>query len=156
MRSTIILLMGVCADVSVERAADAMIHLWYSALLPKLDIDQIVTPAVALIRDVYMKVKDKVADTLSSKSWQFGDTTIRVVLGTKDWTEMSKLSVPKDLTAEKAQKARCAITLARKDNLDRHLFQQLPGHRVSLTTFREDGMLLPFSSSRGAFTQPNP
>ncbi|KAI8274115.1 hypothetical protein K4K60_010030 [Colletotrichum sp. SAR11_57] len=43
-----------------------------------------------------------------------------------------------------------------KDYCDRHLLLQSPSHRIALTRFCEDGLLLPFGAARDAFRHPNP
>ncbi|KAK2758931.1 mynd finger family protein [Colletotrichum kahawae] len=65
---------------------------------------------------------------------------------------------PKGLTANQAHEIRKAVTLAegRKDYRDYHLLLQSPSHRIALTRFREDGLLLPFGAARDAFRHPNP
>ena len=66
--------------------------------------------------------------------------------------------VPAALTADLASQVRTAVTLApiRKDYLERALFSKPPAWRMCTLKFRQEGLLLPYGSYRGAFDTPNP
>lgn len=157
-RNVIMLLISlVVGDVDI--AADCIIHVWYSALLRKSDLDIMQHCIRPFLEEVCHKLKGKGADTLHAKTWTFDQRSLRLVLKKSAWDDLlSFMDIPKDLTADRAYEIRKAVTLAedRKDYRDRHLLFQSAPHRIALTRFREDGLLLPFGAARDAFRYPNP
>ncbi|KAJ0336226.1 hypothetical protein KNSL1_013354 [Colletotrichum chrysophilum] len=156
-RNVIMLLISLVVD-DVDIAADCIIHVWYSALLCKSDLDMQhrIRP---VLEEVCHKLKGKGADTLQAKTWTFGQRSLRLVLKRSAWDDLlSFTDTPKGLTANRAHEIRKAVTLAesRKDYRDRHLLLQSPSHQIALTRFREDRLLLPFGAARDAFRHPNP
>ncbi|KAH0421179.1 hypothetical protein CcaCcLH18_13597 [Colletotrichum camelliae] len=157
-RNAIMLLIALVVD-DVDVAADCIIHVWYSALLRKSDLDILQHRIRPVLEEVCHKLKGKGADTLQAKTWMFGQRSLRLVLKRSAWDDLLFFTdTPKDLTANQAHEFRKAVTLAegRKDYRDRHLLLQSPSHRIALTRFREDGLLLPFGAARDAFRHPNP
>ncbi|KAH9225123.1 hypothetical protein K456DRAFT_1776129 [Colletotrichum gloeosporioides 23] len=134
-RNVIMLLISLVVD-DVNIAADCIIHVWYSALLCKSNLNIIQHRIHPVLKEVCYKLKGKGADTLQDDLLSFTDT-------------------PKGLTSNQAYDIRKAVTLAegRKDYRDRHLLLQYPSHRIALTRFREDGLLLPFGAAQ---TQTRP
>ncbi|KAF9877002.1 hypothetical protein CkaCkLH20_05268 [Colletotrichum karsti] len=157
-RNAIMLLIALVVS-DTDQAADCIIHVWYSALIRESDLEILKRQIQPLIKDVCEKVKGKPSDSLQAKTWKYGDRTVRLVLQKFMWNDLlAFLDVPPGFGVDKASKVRRAITLgeSRKDFRDRHLIFQTPSHRVALTRFREDGLLLPFGARRAEFRHPNP
>lgn len=157
-RNLLITLLALAAPAD-SQTVDCMLHLWYSATITSAHLDLIQLHVRPLIRDIVSKVKDKPDDTILGKTWTFLAGSCRTELARTQWSALLCLcEVPSQLSAEQAQRMRRAITLApqRVDHRHRHLCAQKPAHRVSLMKFREDGILLPFGSSRQAFKVANP
>ncbi|KAL2293460.1 hypothetical protein FJTKL_05361 [Diaporthe vaccinii] len=157
-RDIILLLIALVID-DIDKAIDCIIHLWYSALVRESDLDIIQKKIRPIVEDVCHKIEGKAADSLQAKTWIFGQRSLRLVLQKSAWDALlTFFDNPDGLTAERANLIRKAVTLAedRKDYRDRHLLFQAHTHRVALTRFREDGLLLPFGTPRGEFNRPNP
>lgn len=157
-RNVILLLVALVVD-DTDDAIDCIIHVWYSALLRKSDLDILQQRIRPIIEEVCHKLKGKAPNRLMAKTWTFGQRSMRLVLEKSAWDALLTFTEnPKGLTVERANEIRKSVTLAadRKDFRDRHLLFQAPFHRVALTRFREDGILLPFGASRNDFHQPNP
>ena len=156
-RNVILLLTAMCFDP--QPAAEMMIHIWYSALIPQALLASLREKVLPLLEDVRSKIHTKASNILFSKKWEFGSSTLQLVLKRDQWVMLpSYLDVPEGLSASKAQQVRKAATMAaeRKDYLDRWLCAQLPELRVSKMNFRTHGILLPFGSSKKPFDTPNP
>ncbi|PKK48400.1 hypothetical protein CI102_8134 [Trichoderma harzianum] len=134
-RNAIILLIALVSD-NADEAVDCIIHVWYSALIRKSDLDM-----------------------LQQKTWRFEKGSLRLVLPKSFWDRLlAYVSIPEGLTADQASCIRTAVTLARskRDYLDLHLIFQSPSRRVAKQRFRQDGLLLPFGAPRHEFQEPNP
>lgn len=156
-RNTILLLTALCFDP--EPAAEIMIHIWYSALIPRPLLVCLREKVLPLLVDVRSKIHPKPVNGLFSKTWKFGSCTLQLVLLRDQWVSLpSYLDVPDGLSASKAQQVRMASVMApeRKDFLDRALCTQLPEWRVSKMDFRRNGILLPFGWPKELFDTPNP
>ncbi|KAK0861635.1 hypothetical protein LTR87_016882 [Friedmanniomyces endolithicus] len=141
------------------QAVDCMLHIWYSAMITPAHADFLQTKLRPLISDVVLKIERKAPDAVLGKTWIFSAETCRAELTKSQWDSLLPyFEVPAALTTERAQQIRTAITLTPEchDHRDRHLCAQKPAHRACLWEFREDGILLPFSSSREPFVVPNP
>ncbi|GIJ91024.1 hypothetical protein Asppvi_009989 [Aspergillus pseudoviridinutans] len=157
-RNAILLLIALILE-EVDEAVDCIIHLWYSAFVRESDVDVLRHRIRPLIEDVCKKIKDKKPESLLAKTWTFGRHSLRVILERSSWDRLlSFVDPPASLTADRAREVRAAITLAesRKDYRDRYMYCQSPSHRIAFNKFREDGILLPFGSSRHEFREPNP
>ncbi len=157
-RNAIMLLIVLIVD-NTELAVDCIIHIWYSALIRKSDLDILQQQIRPLIEDVCGKIKDKAPGSVMAKTWQFGQRSLRLVLEKSSWHRLlSFAAIPKGLTAEEANLVRRTVTLAesRKDYRDRHFLFQAPSVRIAKQRFREDGLLLPFGCQRDEFREPNP
>jgi hypothetical protein len=155
----IILLLTALIVEQVDEAVDCIIHVWYSAFVRESHIDLLRHRVRPLIEDVCNKIKDKKPGSLLGKTWTFGRHSLRVVLERSSWDRLLCLvDPPAGLTADHARELRAAITLAesRKDYRDRYMYCQSPSYRIAFKKFREDGLLLPFGSSRSEFREPNP
>lgn len=156
-RNAILLLTALRFDP--ESAAEIMVHIWYSALIPQPLLLCLRENLLPLLEDVRSKIRAKPFNGLFSRTWIFGSRTLQLVLRRDQWVSLpSYLDVPKGLSASKAHQVRMASTMApeRKDYLERALCAQLPGWRVSKMDFRMNGILLPFGSSKKLFDTPNP
>ncbi|KAK4068705.1 uncharacterized protein Triagg1_7065 [Trichoderma aggressivum f. europaeum] len=157
-RNAIILLITLVSD-NMDEAVDCMIHVWYSALIRKSDLDMIQQKVRPLVENICEKIKDKNPDSILGKTWKFGNRSLRLVLRKSLWDRLlAYMTVPQGLTAERASRIRTAVTLdeSRKDYLDMHLLFQSPYRRVAKHRFRADGLLLPFGAPRHEFQEPNP
>ena len=82
-----------------------------------------------------------------------------MVLTKEQWDHLLPyFEIPEGLLVAQAQVIRLSTTLApeRKDYLERTLLSKPPAWRVCSVKFQNDGMLLPFGSSRQEFESPNP
>lgn len=157
-RNVIMLLIGLVVD-STSEAVDCILHVWYSALIRKCDLDILQQRIRPLIEAVCAKIKDKAPSSRLGKTWEFGQRSLRLVLEKSAWESLLRfMDVPNGLKAEQANQIRLAVTLAesRKDYRDRHMLFQSPPRRIAKIRFRSDGLLLPFGARRHAFQIPNP
>jgi hypothetical protein len=144
-----------------EEAAECVLHLWYSALIPQTCL-QTLSKLGDLIGDVCSKIKNKPDHSMLGKTWTFaqGKGSLRVLLNKGMWDSLlSYLTVPEGLTADRAERVRSSIMDApqRVDHVHRRLFQQMkPSWRICTHKFRQDGILLPFGQPRNQYTVPNP
>lgn len=152
-RNVIMLLVAFVVD-NIDEAVDCIIHIWYSALIRKSDLDILQQRIRPLIENVCEKIKDKAPTSQLAKSWAFGQHSLRLVLQKSSWDSLlSSMDIPEGLTAERARQLRGYVTVSasRKDYRDRHLLFQSPSRRIVKKRFWEDGLLLPFGSRRGDF-----
>ncbi|OBT63191.1 hypothetical protein VE03_07739 [Pseudogymnoascus sp. 23342-1-I1] len=157
-RNVIILLIALTVENSDE-AIDCIIHIWYSALIRKSDLEILQQRIRPLIESVCEKTKNKTPTSLLGKTWTFGQRSLRLVLEKSSWDNLlSYMDIPAGLTMERANQIRTAITLAesRKDYRDRYLLFQTPSRRIAKNRYWGDGLLLPFGSPRVDFQEPNP
>jgi hypothetical protein len=156
-RNAILLLIAL--SLEPNEAVAIMIHVWYSALLPRVMIDTLHRLVLGRISDVCEKIKDKPSTSIQAKTFYFGRRSLRLVLKKQQWDELKEYcNVPQDLTKDDAQAIRRRIMLApeRVDYLHRALCNQPSQFRVATVTFRKDGILLPHGTSRQEFDTPNP
>ncbi|KAI9679628.1 MAG: hypothetical protein M1829_001590 [Trizodia sp. TS-e1964] len=157
-RNAIILLLALVIEDG-EEAVDCIIHVWYSALIRKADLDILHQRIRPLVQSVCEKSVGKDPHTLLAKTWTFGQRSLRLLLEKAAWDGLfSFLIIPPGLTAERANQIRRAVTLAasRRDYRDRNLILHSASRRIAMNRFREDGILLPFGSPRSDFQEPNP
>ena len=148
-------------DSAIERVAQSLIHLWYSAFVQPHTIDELRDRVGSLISEVCTEITNKQASALHTKTWDFDSaTSLTVTLTKKEWLKLEKITAaPKGLTYEEASRIRQKVTLApeRADYRDRWSFNEAtPSARLVSQRFREDGLLLPFGDCRLGFTEPNP
>ena len=157
-RNAIMLLIALVVD-NIDEVVDRIIHVWYSALIRKSDLNILQQRIRPLIESVCEKIKSKVPESYLGKTWTFGQRSLRLVLRKSSWDSLLVfMTVPEGLTAERAKQIRTAVTLSesRKDYRDRNLLLQTPSHRIAKNRFWEEGLLLPFGSRRYEFREPNP
>ncbi len=159
-RNAILLLIALVVE-DMDEAVECIIHVWYSALIRKSDLDILqikIRPLVKGVCDSKMFEGESI-NKLVAADWQFEQRSLRLVLEKTSWDRLlSLLDTPEGLTAAGAQQIRQAVTLAnsRKDWRDRYLLLQRRAHQVPMNRFREEGILLPFGSQRKGFQEPNP
>ena len=156
-RNAILLLSALCFEPDI--AAEIMLHIWYSALVPRRIIDGLRTKVVPLIEEVSIKIRSKPAHVILSKIWKFKSCSLSLALTKPEWDRLLQyFEVPEGLSASEAHRVRRAVTLApeRKDYLDREMCNQPRGWRLSKTDYRKNGILLPFGVSKRDFDIPNP
>ncbi|OBT80489.1 hypothetical protein VF21_00845 [Pseudogymnoascus sp. 05NY08] len=157
-RNVIMLLIALTVD-NIDEAADCIIHIWYSALIRKSDLDILQQRVRPLIEDVCEKIRSKLPSAILAKTWTFGQRSMRLVLKRSSWDNLLfYMSIPEGLTVQRANQIRTAVTLpeSRKDYRDRHLLLQSRSHRIAKNRYWADGLLLPFGSPRYEFKEPNP
>ena len=157
-RNIILLL---CAhSFTPDKAAEMMLHIWYSAVIPQPMLDMIREKVLPLISEVCRKIENgDCSARIISKTWTFGSATVRAVLAREHWkTLLLYFELPPSFSAARARDCRLSVTMnpSRTDYLERHLYNQIPAIRVCKMGFRKDGILLPFGASRMAFDTPNP
>jgi len=141
--------------------AEMLMHLWYSAFIPRstlLAMQNVVKP---FIRDVCIKIADNSSEKHLGKTWDFpSGRSLRLVLTKSQWFELEKLlDMPDELTYQRATQIRHTVVLApdRADYRDRWAYKEpTPFARVAKHRFREDGLLLPFGHPRIGYDTPNP
>jgi hypothetical protein len=157
VRNVIMLLVAFNFDTEV--AVPMMIHIWYSAALPRSMVDALQSTILVLIEDVCNKIKDKPSGSIHAKTFVSKCSKLRVVLKKEEWLELAKhLTVPKILTLAESQELRRRITLApeRIDYRDRDMLLRSGALREVDYRFRSEGILLPYGCSMDAFDTPNP
>lgn len=156
-RNAIMLLVALYFDA--KTAVPMMIHLWYSALLPRSMVQALQSSILPLVEDVCKKIEDKPAGGLHAKTFTINDRQLRLVLRKGEWSHLAQhFQVPGGLTVQEANEMRRCVTLApqRIDYRERSMLQK-PG-TLSLvdTHFRKEGVFVPHGSSLDAFDTPNP
>ena len=144
-----------------QSRAEALVHLWYSALLPAATVTCFRTQILPMIEAVNEQIFSGVDNVLYEKTWEFSSgATVTLVLKKDEWTAVRDLlNVSLGLTRKDACQIRQDICLApeREDYRHRWYFKdETPFMRVAKQRFREDGLLPPFGSSRTEFSEPNP
>ncbi|KAL8762580.1 MAG: hypothetical protein Q9184_001434 [Pyrenodesmia sp. 2 TL-2023] len=156
-RNALLLLVAFLFDPEI--AAPVMLHLWYSAFVPAELLSLMRENILPLIQDICSKIEPKPPTKLFSKTWVFENRSLSLALPKQSWTQLlSYFEVPSGLSTTAAKNLRVSTTLHpdRMDYVDRGLFNYPPGQRVAMRRFREDGILLPFGTSRGDYDTPNP
>ena len=131
------LLIALVVD-DFDEAVDCIIHVWYSVIIRKSDLDILQQRIRPLIESVCEKIKSKASSSQLAKTWTFGHLSLRLVLGKSSWDRLLFFMViPEALTAERAYQIRATVTLSecRKDYRDRHLLLQPPSRRIAKHRF---------------------
>ncbi len=156
-RNAILLLTALYFEPEI--ATPIMIHIWYSALIPLRILQLLQNKILPLIKDVCTKIEFRPTSVPQAKTWRYDNRSLRLVLRKDEWIRLQQFFiVPERLSAASAQEIRKKVMLApsRTDYVDRALCTQPPARRLCTIKFREDGILLPFGSSRKGFDIPNP
>ncbi|EUC48557.1 hypothetical protein COCMIDRAFT_34040 [Bipolaris oryzae ATCC 44560] len=134
-----VVMLFVALQFEPDIAVPMIIHLWYSALLPRSIIQTL--------------------DAIQAKTFEINGQKLRIALERDKWARLVTFCrVPEGLSAEAAQKIRCRIMLAteRVDYRDRALLNMPAGVRQGEMHFRDTGILLPYGCSLTEFETPNP
>lgn len=140
-------------------AAEAMLHVWYSALVTESCYTLLQKKLKPMVEEVCSNMAEKCSGALIVKTWTFGNSSLRIVLTREAWMKLpSYFDVPSGLTKEAAHDVRQAIVNApsRVDFVDRAILKTSPTTAVGMIKYRKDGVLIPFGQPRDAFTVPNP
>lgn len=156
-RNVIMLLLALKIEDS-EQAVQSTIHIWYSATIRPVDAGLLMESISPMIEDVCVKIADRAAGSLQSKTWTVGKCSLRLVLKKESWKSLlSHLHLPPGLTLKQAYEKRVAVTKAeQRQEIHRDFCVLHTQHRVCRQKYREDGIMLPFGHSRDEFTVPNP
>ncbi|KAI1287182.1 hypothetical protein F5Y03DRAFT_405643 [Xylaria venustula] len=140
-------------------AAEAMLHVWYSALVTESCYTLLQKKLKPMVEEVCSKIAEKDSQALLAKTWTFENSSLRIVLTREAWVKLSSyFDVPSGLTKEAAQNIRQAIVNApsRIDYVDRAILTKPPAAAIGMIKYRKDGVLVPFGQPRDAFNVPNP
>ena len=108
-----VMLLVVFAGKGHDETVDCMVHVWYSAFIRESDLQLLSLRVRPLIGYVCHKIRDKPSKTIFGKTWKFGQSSFRLVLGMVSLDRLlTFLEVPSGLTVEKANLLRTAVTLA--------------------------------------------
>ncbi|KAI0175856.1 hypothetical protein GGR52DRAFT_538469 [Hypoxylon sp. FL1284] len=153
----VLLLLLLLEEKDPVKAAENVIHLWYSAFMPE-SLRQVLQGRLFLIiESVCIRAADKANDAIVSNTWTFGSRSLQVALTKHQWYLLLKLVISKPPPLEQAQRSRRKVMLAKRatDWRERYYYSQTPGARASSQKFKEEGILLPFGTPRAIFTVPN-
>ncbi|KAI0146914.1 hypothetical protein GGR57DRAFT_494186 [Xylariaceae sp. FL1272] len=140
-------------------AAEAMLHVWYSAFVTESCYALIQKKLKPMVEEVCSKIVGKHSRALLGKTWTFGNSCLRAVLTREAWMKLpSYFDVPSGLTKEAAHTVRQTVVNApsRVDFVDRAILKTSPTMAVGMVKYRKDGILVPFGQPRDAFTVPIP
>ncbi|KAI1764418.1 hypothetical protein GGR53DRAFT_322938 [Hypoxylon sp. FL1150] len=148
-------------QINIEPLVDALIHVWYSAMITGDILSRLQSKVKPLIEEACQLTADRDPDDIVGKRWVFSmGATLCLNLRKAEWAHvLSLLDIPEHLTAESARRIRHATVLApeRADYRDRWYFKDAtPSMRIAKERFREDGLVLPFGHPRHGFNIPNP
>ncbi|KAK0308345.1 hypothetical protein LTR01_004972 [Friedmanniomyces endolithicus] len=152
-----IMLLIVITEPDNDNAVDCMLHVWYSSNIQQKHLELLEAKIRPPIENVILKIVNKAAGSLQRKTWKLGNNTFSLTLVKEQWSLLLRyLEVPTGVTEPVARHVRTAVTMTRRDHIDRSYLAQLPPHRVCMERFRANGILLPFGESTEAFKIPNP
>lgn len=148
------------SSASEDEAIDCLLHLWYSAFLKREHIDvlkQHVFPKVDLV------CREKVNTGFYEEKWSFDGNECSLCLRPECWRKLLSFceAIP-SMNFDEAKQVRQETRLSgfapqsRNDFHDLAALRSLEKHRVCREQFHQDGILVPFGYSRGAFVIPNP
>lgn len=155
----VIFLLVFFVEENAAVAAEHVVHIWYSALIPETCSDMLHDKLKPLVQDVCDKIAHKPGSALLGKTWKFGDSSLRVVLTRDNWFSLLPyFDIPQGLSQNTAQQVRRGVMSAeeRVDYVDRALYMCSPPARLAMAKFRNNGILLPFGKLHDGFTVPNP
>lgn len=140
-----------------ELATPIMLHIWYSALIPREILSLLQEWILPQIDGICEDIEDNPHERGYSHRLVVGARSLYLRLTTAEWFFLQDMfSNPDGLSASEAQDMRREVTLSRLDHIDSMLCKLSPGQRASAMHFRQHGILLPFGASRREFTIPNP
>ena len=149
------------SHASYGSAAEALIHVWYSAFVPSSLVTSLKDQVGSLLQDNCTHTIEAAHDGMIRKTWTFSPSRVlSITLPEDKWPLVSEyLEVPAGLTEQSAKEIRAAVVMSpeRADYRDRWYFKDAtPCMRLAKRRFRSDGLLLPFGHPRTGFNVPNP
>ena len=153
--------------LSPRKAAEFMLHLWYSARLTP-DMTAVISHIKKLMENALEKFNNFGEDHLWRSTWNFGTRQLSLSLHKEAWPLMVRILSSEHVgpSFELGFQEPGLVTDARRrfvmltphllDQRESHLFDLPPSQRLSAQRFREHGVLSPFGSDISAFTLANP
>ncbi|KAI1349390.1 hypothetical protein F5Y01DRAFT_327459 [Xylaria sp. FL0043] len=154
----LIFLLIMLIEEDPNKAAESMLHVWYSALVTE-SCYNLLQKLKPLVEDVCSKIAENPFQKLYGKTWDFRGNSLRLILTREAWMKLpSYFSVRAGMTKETTQAIRQAVVNApsRVDYVDRAVLLRSPTVGLGMVKYRGDGILVPFGQAREAFTIPNP
>ncbi|KAF1846122.1 uncharacterized protein K460DRAFT_406343 [Cucurbitaria berberidis CBS 394.84] len=157
-RTAIFLL--IAGYMEQEEAVPAIIHLWYSALIPSSMLSRVCEKILPLVEDVCTKIAAKAPHSPLGKTFKLDSgSSIRIVLTKEQWFKLRQyLFLPTGVTRTFAKEGR-ALQINNPRRIDykqNHWYYKSPAFRTCIAKFLNDDILLPFGTSRQQFDTPNP
>lgn len=148
--------------INVIFNAEAFVHLWYSAKLPKQTMDYIRSVVEGPLREAHRVVK-YIAESTKTEGMIIPvkiperSIPVRIHLTAPQWEEvMAFLDPPQRMTPSIAECVR-NLDVAKRPEMTDLMCAQLDGARAaSMNRWRADGILLPYGHSRGLYDTLNP
>jgi hypothetical protein len=153
-----IILVIIAFNFPPNEACVIMVHLWYSAFLPK-DLLQAVQSKIVPPLQELLNFTQEEPTKLLKKTFSYHNVTLTATLSRSAWEKiLSNFKCSSSVSFSEASALRRSVTMAehRQDYVDRALFRLPPPWRLAHMRFREDGVLLPFGAARDEFNTPNP
>jgi hypothetical protein len=154
----ILLLLIVLIVEDQEYAVDCMLHIWYSAFV-RYEHMLMLWEFQELVEKMCQKIGPYDDFEYISKTWHFGERSLRVALTKENWHKLRLMFYKPRLTFEHAKLARNwkkFVANDMRDDREMILATQNPSHRVCMHKYEIDGVVLPFSHDRSKFCFPNP
>jgi hypothetical protein len=153
-----LMLLLISFNFAPDVASLMMLHVWYSAFLPKNTIDDIKNKISPILVEFLLSG----ATELLEGKWTHNnnnDATLHAKLDRGDWIRVLGYCLGKSgISFGEANALRRSVLFekSREDYKDRHSFMLPPPWRLAKLRFREYGILVPFSASCEEFNVPNP
>lgn len=143
--------------------AEAFVHLWYSAKIPKKVMDMIRSIVEEPLREAYGVVKRfteirKIAEEMILPMYILGRTIpVWIHLRLAQWEQVLAFLAPSPgMTSKLAQCVRNVDLAKRPEMTDLMRAQMYEGRAACMDRWKADGILLPFGHSRAQFDTLNP
>lgn len=140
--------------LSDEQAAEKMLHLWYSAFLPKDLLSRVVSDFNKAPEKKYVHVELK---KFLKMQWRTNEKAQSITTSSKVIEELENhLDTTRELS--KCDLARKSRVLSQDvfDNMESSMFAMDAFRRVSYMKFMNTGLVLPIAAVTDSFTEPNP
>lgn len=139
-----------------EEAAPVMLHLWYSAMLPKSLTHGVRQRILPLVQRVCHRIKENPDNWMEEEVVEYGKASVCLVLKKSQWIALVAMLVPSEnFTRLHGQAILRAVAEAKQDHIDRLLYKMPRARRAGAIHFRHSGVLLPFGASCVIFSEPN-
>lgn len=152
-----VILLLIAALLPPAKAADLMLHVWYSGRITSGMLDFLKGPVRTLIADVVEKIKSKGDNILLSKTWTFGSMEVSGLLYKQQWSFLLKmLDACHEVTETEKHRLHIVLNRSHLDHQERQLYFQSPAGRVCSHKMRKTGVLVPFGMCLEQFQCSNP